>query len=165
MLKLLKKQVNEKLFYQEDVVFLLEYFIHTERVKLLKEAYYYYYKNLDSVTNNFEGAIKNLSSIYMIRNLLISILKKSSNKDYQDIIDQRFLNLLLMYFNEYQIKQPIKQYFRFLENVSDANREYFAELLKTNLNKKWKIFISLLSKKRKYLFYIYVKLYRLTKGK
>jgi len=70
-----------------------------------------------------------------------------------------------MYFNEYQIKQPIKQYFRFLENVSDANREYFAELLKTNLNKKWKIFISLLSKKRKYLFYIYVKLYRLTKGK
>ncbi len=156
---------NEKLFYQEDVVFLLEYFIHTERVKLLKEAYYYYYKNLDSVTNNFEGAIKNLSSIYMIRNLLISILKKSSNKDYQDIIDQRFLNLLLMYFNEYQIKQPIKQYFRFLENVSDANREYFAELLKTNLNKKWKIFISLLSKKRKYLFYIYVKLYRLTKGK
>lgn len=155
---------NEKLFYQEDVVFLLEYFLNANKIKLLKEAYYYYYKNENSVTNSFKGAIKNISSIYIIRNILSDILIKN-NKNYQSIIDQRFLNLLLMYFCNYQGKLSKKEYFAFLDKVSDANKEYFEELLEIDLSKKWKIFIILLKDKRKYIFYLYIKLYVLVKGK
>lgn len=155
---------NENLFYQEDVVFLLEYFLKIEKVRLLKEAYYYYYKNSNSVTQTLNGAIRNISSIYMVRNTIIDILEKN-NKNYKDIVDQKFLNLLLMYFSEYQSKLSKKEYFNFFDRISDANKEYFKELLRTELNKKWKLFIVLLDNKRKYIFYIYVKLYFLVKGK
>ena len=154
---------DEELFYQEDVMFLLEYCLKIKNVKVISNPYYNYCVNENSVTKNIESSIRNLSSIANLRYKILKLLKDSNNMNLSSLLEQRFLNLQLSYILDYRKKLSKKEYFNALKRIATANYEYYVEVLKEPISKKWKIFINLLKNKRMHLFNFYIRLYLLFK--
>ena len=154
---------DEELFYQEDVMFLLEYCLKIKNVKVISNPYYNYCVNENSVTKNIESSIRNLSSIANLRYKILKLLKDSNNMNLSSLLEQRFLNLQLSYILDYREKLSKKEYFNALKRIATANYEYYVEVLKEPISKKWKIFINLLKNKRMHLFNFYIRLYLLFK--
>lgn len=155
---------DDDLFYQEDVVFLLEYFFKIKKLKVISTPLYNYYKNFDSVTQNESSTIKNLSSIWLVREKIINLLEINNNLDYKKLVEQRFLNLQLMYFLDFYIRFNRKKFISYIKEISLANEKYYDEILSSNiLSKKWFLFIKLLRLKKIYLFRVYIRCYMLVK--
>lgn len=154
---------DEELFYQEDVMFLLEYCLKIKNVKVISNPYYNYCVNENSVTKNIESSIRNLSSIANLRYKILKLLKDSNNMNLSSLLEQRFLNLQLSYVLDYREKLSKKEYVNVLKRIATANYEYYVEVLKEPISKKWKIFINLLKNKRMHLFNFYIRLYLLFK--
>ena len=170
---LLKKEIIKKnnmsfdkqLFYQEDVIFLLEYFFKSKKIKVISNPLYYYYQNNESVTRAQKSSIKNLSSIGYLREKMLKILKENNKENYIPLMEQRFLNLQLMYFLEYQSKLKRKEFIKYIKEVSSGCQDYYEAVEKTNLSKKWLYFITLLKKSKPNLFNIYLHIYMIIKKK
>lgn len=154
---------DEELFYQEDVMFLLEYCLKIKNVKVISNPFYNYYVNENSVTKNIESSIRNLSSICILRHKYLHLLKNNDMSNLSNLLEQRFLNLQLSYMLDYRKKLTKKEYVRVLKRISDGNQQYYKEVLKEPISKKWKIFINLLKKQRIYLFNLYISLYLMLK--
>lgn len=155
---------DDDLFYQEDVVFLLEYFFKIKKLKVISTPLYNYYKNFDSVTQNESSTIKNLSSIWLVREKIINLLEINNNLDYKKLVEQRFLNLQLMYFLDFYIRFNRKKFISYIKEISLANEKYYDEILSSNiLSKKWFLFIKLLRLKKIHLFRVYIRCYMLVK--
>lgn len=154
---------DEELFYQEDVMFLLEYCLKIKNVKVISNPYYNYCVNENSVTKNIESSIRNLSSIAKLRHKFLNLLKKNNMMSLSPLLEQRFLNLQLSYVLDYREKLSKKEYVNGLKRIATANYEYYVEVLKEPISKKWKIFINLLKNKRMHLFNFYIRLYLLFK--
>ena len=154
---------DEELFYQEDVMFLLEYCLKIKNVKVISNPFYNYYVNENSVTKNIESSIRNLSSICILRHKYLHLLKNNDMSNLSNLLEQRFLNLQLSYMLDYRKKLTKKEYVRVLKRISDGNQQYYKEALKEPISKKWKIFIKLLKKQRIYLFNLYISLYLMLK--
>lgn len=160
-----KISFDTDLFYQEDVLFLLEYFFNSTNISVISDGLYYYYKNLNSATQKKDNIAKNLSSLKILRNKVLDLLNKyNSNLGYE--FEQKLLNLQLMYFEEYIDKYDLNEFKILAKELADNNKEYYNNLLDKNiLNKKWKIFILLLKYKKINLLYMYIKLYKKLKKK
>ena len=154
---------DEELFYQEDVMFLLKYCLNIKNIKIISNPLYNYFVNENSVTKNIESSIRNLSSIANLRHKMLKLLKDNDKMNLSSLLEQRFLNLLLSYILDYRKKLSKKEYVSFLKKISVANHEYYVEVLKEPISKKWKIFINLLKSKRIHLFNFYIRLYLLFK--
>lgn len=155
---------DDDLFYQEDVVFLLEYFFKIKKLNVISTPLYNYYKNFDSVTQNESSTIKNLSSIWLVREKIINLLEINNNLDYKKLVEQRFLNLQLMYFLDFYIRFNRKKFISYIKEISLANEKYYDEILSSNiLSKKWFLFIKLLRLKKIHLFRVYIRCYMLVK--
>ena len=154
---------DEELFYQEDVMFLLEYCLKIKNVKVISNPFYNYYVNENSVTKNIESSIRNLSSICILRHKYLHLLKNNGMSNLSNLLEQRFLNLQLSYMLDYRKKLTKKEYVRVLKRISDGNQQYYTEVLKKPISRKWKIFIKLLKKQRIYLFNLYISLYLMLK--
>ena len=154
---------DEELFYQEDVMFLLRYCLNIKNIKIIYNPFYNYYVNENSVTKNIKSSIRNLSSISNLRHKMLKLLKDNDKMNLSSLLEQRFLNLQLSYILDYRIKLSKKEYMDFLKQISIANHEYYDEVLKKPIAKKWKIFINLLKNKRIHLFNFYIRLYLLMK--
>ena len=154
---------DEELFYQEDVMFLLRYCLNIKNIKIISNPFYNYYVNENSVTKNIKSSIRNLSSISNLRHKMLKLLKDNDKMNLSSLLEQRFLNLQLSYILDYRIKLSKKEYMDFLKQISIANHEYYDEVLKKPIAKKWKIFINLLKNKRIHLFNFYIRLYLLMK--
>lgn len=85
---------DEKIHYCEDLVFVNEYFKHTDKPKYLPECLYYYRMRRSSVTFNFEDK-KNLS-ILLSYEYLANIF--SDNKKYFENFEYNYL------LNYYRLK-------------------------------------------------------------
>ena len=151
---------KEDVFYQEDVIFLLEYFLKINTGKIISLPFYNYVKNENSATNDLEKSVKNLSSISLIRKYMRSILAKSMKTEYYTILDQKILNLQLSYFLNYQSLVSKKKFCEFISAISRSNYAYYSEFLKSTFSIKWKIFIKLLKNNHGLLLYYYIKLYK-----
>lgn len=154
---------DEELFYQEDVMFLLEYCLKIKNIKVISNSFYNYYVNENSVTKNIESSIRNLSSIANLRHKFLKLLKDNNMISLSNLLEQRFLNLQLSYILDYRTKLSKKEYANVLKKISTANYEYYVEVLKEPISKKWKIFINFLKNKRIHLFNLYIRLYLLLK--
>lgn len=150
---------NTSLFYQEDVVFLLEYFVHSNGGIIIENTLYYYCINDDSVTHNFNSSIRNMCAVSTIRNTIADILTKSNNEKFQGIVEQKFLTSFLLYFRLYYRNLSKKEFYDVFDKIVAANYDYLKILNEMNFNKKWKVFIFLALRRHKRLFYIYVMLY------
>ena len=154
---------DEELFYQEDVMFLLEYCLKIKNVKVISNLFYNYFVNGNSVTKNIKSSIRNLSSICILRHKYLHLLKDNGMSDLSNLLEQRFLTLQLSYMLDYRKKLTKKKYVEVLKKISDGNQQYYNEVLKEPISKKWKIFINLLKKQRIYLFNLYISLYLMLK--
>ncbi len=154
---------DEELFYQEDVMFLLRYCLNIKNIKIISNPFYNYYVNENSVTKNIKSSIRNLSSICILRHKYLHLLKDNGMSDLSNLLEQRFLNLQLSYMLDYRKKLTKKEYVEVLKKISDGNQQYYNEVLKEPISKKWKIFINLLKKQRIYLFNLYISLYLMLK--
>lgn len=164
-LKIIKDNIlfDEELFYQEDVIFLLEYCLNIKNIKVISNPFYNYCVNENSVTKNIESSIRNLSSIAKLRHKFLNLLKKNNMMSLSPLLEQRFLNLQLSYVLDYREKLSKKEYVNVLKRIAIANHEYYLDVLKEPISKKWKIFIGLLKNKHIHLFNVYIKLYLLFK--
>ena len=154
---------DEDLFYQEDVIFLLEYILKIKKIKIISNPFYNYFVNENSVTKNIESSVRNLSSVAKLRQKSLDILKENNMMKLSTLLEQRFLNLQLSYVLDYRDKLSKKEYVEVLKRIATANHEYYLDVLKKPLSKKWKIFINLLKNKHIHLFNVYIKLYLLFK--
>lgn len=155
---------DDDLFYQEDVVFLLEYFFKIKKINVISNALYNYYKNSDSVTQNENSAIRNLSSIWLVRSKIINLLEANNSLDYKLLVEQRFLNLQLMYFTDFYVRFDSNKFINYVEKIALANKDYYDDILESNiLSKKWYLFIKLLRMCKIKLFRYYIKFYMLLK--
>lgn len=161
-----KLYFDDELFYQEDVVFLLEYFLKIKNLRVIDCPLYNYFKNSSSVTQNEVSVIRNLSSIWKIREKIIDLLKVNDSLDYRKIVEQRFLNLQLMYFMNFYIRFDKEKFINYVSYIASNNYDYYDELLRMNiLSKKWRLFIKLLKLKKIVLFRIYIRVYMLLRQK
>lgn len=154
---------DDELFYQEDVIFLLEYILNIKNIKVISNPFYNYFVNENSVTKNVESSVRNLSSIAKLRHKFLNLLKKNNMMSLSTLLEQRFLNLQLSYVLDYREKLSKKEYVNVLKRIAIANHEYYLDVLKEPISKKWKIFIGLLKNKHIHLFNVYIKLYLLFK--
>ena len=154
---------DEDLFYQEDVIFLLEYVLKIKKIKVVSNPFYNYFVNENSVTKNIESSVRNLSSIAKLRQKFLDILKENNMMNLSSLLEQRFLNLQLSYVLDYRDKLSKKECVKVLKRIATANHEYYSDVLKKPISKKWKIFINLLKNKHIHLFNAYIKLYLLFK--
>ncbi len=154
---------DENLFYQEDVIFLLEYFLKVKKIKIISNPFYNYYVNENSVTKNLDSSIRNLSSIGALRNKILKILKENNKLYLESLLEQRFLNLQFSYVLDYREKLSKKEYFNVLKKISNGCQKYYLDVLKKPISKKWKIFIKLLKNKKLHLLNLYLNMYMLFK--
>lgn len=155
---------NDNIKYQEDFLFILEYFCNIKKIDVISEPFYYYNKdNVSSATVNVDNVIRNLKSIEALKKEIFSLVDKYSLGNYDFEIEQRFLNLQMIIFFEYRKKMKIKDYYYFLKNVSD-NDDYFCGVNFNVISIKWKIFLNLLYRGHIVLFMLYLDFYSLIKG-
>ncbi len=150
---------DEELFYQEDVLFLLEYCLKIKNIKVISKPFYNYYVNENSVTKNIESSIRNLSSIGLLRQKILNLLKNNGINNLSSLLEQKFLNLQLSYILEYRQRLSKKEHINALKKISLANHDYYTEVLKEPISSKWKIFIKLLKNQKIHLFNLYINLY------
>lgn len=149
---------DEELIWREDIIFTLEYILASTKIKIVPDCLYYYYNNPNSITNNLEQSIKNLSSLHIIRKKMISLLRRNKKGNYVRLMEQWFLNLQLISFEAYYKKLSKKEFFDYMTIIADANYKYYIQVERKKLPLNWVIFIKLLKSKRIVSLSFYVKL-------
>ena len=151
---------DKTLFYQEDVLFLVEYFLRVKSMRVISDSLYNYFENTNSTTHNVTSSVKNLCSIWNIRKKILVILENNNMVKFKKNLEQRFLNLQLEYFIKFYKEMSIGDFNSNFRRIANSNRLYYRQLLDEKyLNKKWQIFITLLLNQKPFLFRIYIKSY------
>ncbi len=86
---------NEKIIYEEDLLFNFEVFKKSHKVMYIDCCKYHYTANDESATRNLKNVYKIINSIIVVNNALISETKVYG--DYETEINTKHLKVILMY--------------------------------------------------------------------
>lgn len=141
---------EEKINFMEDFVFLLRYIDYIDEIEIVDESVYYYQVNLSGITQQKKIKCNNIISINSAIHKAKNLLK--DDEKAQEVLDKRMCRMIekeigkAEEYNAITILHDNQKVMTIIQNIMKSE----------NTSKKYKVYFSIILKKRYTLFRIYV---------
>ncbi len=144
--------LDESVFMGEDMLFVVKLFHECDSILFLKQKYYYYFYNENTLSRNFSRAYSNIDDMYSWQKKIYKILEEYNNftAENKENFSRLILVTLLQFPKTYSKNAEIK---KIIKKICENNNYdlIYQDADKNNLNLKRKLLGFLIKHKFEFL--------------
>lgn len=147
---------DEELDYGEDFLFVVNYILNINNIKLVAKPLYQYCETESSLTRGIDNMICNLKKIPKLRSKVLKVI--DYRPEYVDLYNIQLSRRLITYYAHFAKTLNRKEFKKVIKELNETEKEVFKEFDKNKFGKGARLFMYLNLNNHVDLLYLYMKI-------